>query len=88
MIQILLIFIRATRERNWELHLSAIHSMLPWFFAYDRVNYSRYLSIYWWEMQKLEETHPDIKEEFMAGNFSVQQQRKYGFTKTPCDQVI
>lgn len=39
-------------------------------------------------MLKLEETHPDIKQEFMAGHFSVQQQEKIAFTKTPCDQVI
>ena len=33
MVQTLLIFIRATRENNWELHLSAVRSMLPWFFV-------------------------------------------------------
>ena len=39
-------------------------------------------------MNKLYETHPDIQKEFMTGNFSVQQQEKYGFSKTLCDQVI
>ena len=58
MVQVLLLFIRATRENNWELHLSAVRSMLPWFFAADRVNYSRYGSIYWLEMIALDKTHP------------------------------
>ena len=31
MVTILLLFIRATRESNWELHLAATRSMLPWF---------------------------------------------------------
>ena len=53
MVQLLLLFLRGTREDNWYLHLSAIRSMLPWFFAYDRVNYQRYLTAYWLEMNLL-----------------------------------
>lgn len=88
MVQLLLTFIRATREGNWELHLSAIKSMLPWFFAYDRINYSRYVSVYWCEMINLNITHPDIYREFKKGRFSVQQQEFNSFSQTPCDQVI
>ena len=33
MVQLLLCFIRATREGNWNLHLECIKSMLPWFFC-------------------------------------------------------
>ena len=58
MVQVLLLFIRATRENDWALHLSAVRSMLPWFFAADRVNYARYGSIYWLEMISLENSHP------------------------------
>lgn len=58
MVQTLLLFIRATRDNNWELHLSAVRSMLPWFFAADHVNYARYGSIYWLEMICMNTTHP------------------------------
>jgi uncharacterized membrane protein YhdT len=58
MVQILLLFIRATRENNWELHLSVVRSMLPWFFVADRVHYTRYGTMYWLEMSCLENTHP------------------------------
>ena len=34
MVQILLLFIRATRENNLELHLSAVRLMLPWLIEY------------------------------------------------------
>lgn len=60
MVQTLLLFIRATRENDWELHLSAVRSMLPWFFVTDRVNYARYGSIYWLEMISMDTTHPGM----------------------------
>ena len=53
-------FIRATRQVNWDLHLAAFRAMLPWFFICDRVNYARYGSAYLLEMTALENTHPGI----------------------------
>ena len=32
--------------------------MIPWFFATDRINYSRYALCYWLEMSLLPKTHP------------------------------
>ncbi len=64
MVQLLLLFIRATRANDWPLHLSTIRSMLPWFFAYDRINYQRYLTAYWLEMILLDRTHPGNIELF------------------------
>ena len=58
MVQLLLLYIRATRTSNWKLHLSSLRSMIPWFFATDRVNYSRYAPCYWLEMLCLAKTHP------------------------------
>ena len=58
MVQLLLLQIRATRTTDWRLHLSSLRAMIPWFFATDRVNYSRYASCYWMEMMCLEKTHP------------------------------
>ena len=58
MVQLLLLFIRATRTSDWRLHLSALRSMIPWFFATDRVNYARYAPCYWLEMTLLHKTHP------------------------------
>lgn len=58
MVQLLLTFIRATRTSDWKLHLSALRSLIPWFFATDRINYSRYAPCYWLEMSLLPKTHP------------------------------
>lgn len=54
----LLAFIRATRTSDWDLHIETIYQMMPWYFAYDRQNYSRYMTAYLLEMTSLDETHP------------------------------
>ena len=89
MVQLLLLFIRATRESNWQWHMSTIRLMLPWFFAYDRVNYARYLPAYWLGMANLPITHPDCHKEITArGVWTVQRQDNYGFGSIACDQAI
>ncbi|KAK7467983.1 hypothetical protein BaRGS_00036789 [Batillaria attramentaria] len=88
MVQLMLLFLRASREGNWSLHLAAVHRMLPWFFALDRVNYARYMSIYYREMVALPATHPSTHAHLLDGQFSVQRQSSYGFAKVACDQTI
>ena len=89
MVGLLLVFIRATRQSDWKLHIASVRSMLPWYFAYDRTHYSRYLPAYWVEMQNLPVTHPETYDHFvMSGEWTVQQQTRYGFSATACDQVI
>ena len=64
MVQCLLLFLRATREGDWKLHLASLRQILPWFSAYDRVNYARYLPAYISEMDSLSITHPAIIDSF------------------------
>ena len=88
MVQLLLLFLRATREGHWELHLSSIRDMIPWFFSYGRINYSRYLPIYYLEMIDLQTTHPFVYWHLLDGEFAVKRQDYHGFALTACDQVI
>lgn len=75
MMQLLLLFVRATQESNWQLHRSTVRLMMPWFFAYDRVNYARYLPAYWLEMVNLPITHPSCQSEMnVKGQWTVQRQ--------------
>lgn len=66
---------------NWSLHLGCVKAMLPWYFALDRMNYARYLSVYLSEMLALPTTHPYVHQHLNAGEFSVQRQSAYGFAK-------
>ena len=59
---VLLGLLRASREGNWELHLHAIRNMIPWCFAYDKLNYARYLSPYFAQMTNLPEKYRSAYE--------------------------
>ena len=84
---IILGLLRGSREGNWNLHLNAVGCMIPWCFAYDKVNYARYLSAYYAEMTNLSEKKPDVYDAFQAGQFSVQMSCSNPFGKIPVDQT-
>ena len=84
---VLLALLRAAREGNWLLHLSAIRNMIPWCFAYDRFNYARYLPAYYAEMTNLAANHPAVYQAFLGGSFSVQLSSHNTFGRIPVDQT-
>lgn len=85
--EVLLGLLRASREGNWELHLHAIRTMIPWCFAYDKINYARYLSPYFAQMTNLPEKNPSVYEAFKTGQFSVQLSSANTFGRIPVDQT-
>lgn len=68
MVQVLLFFIRAQRDADWDLHLEAFRRMLPYFHRYDHTNYAKWGTVYLAEMNQLPQ---EVEEEFKAGNFVV-----------------
>ena len=46
-------FIRAVRTGDWNLHLVALELFVKYFFAHDRINYSRMMPLYLGEMKSL-----------------------------------
>ena len=87
LVNILLGRVRASREGNWEMHMGYIHATIPWCFSYNKINYARYLSVYYAEMSQLPEKHPDIYQSFQEGGFSVQIGRCNTFGRIPVDQT-
>lgn len=85
---VLLDLIRASREGNWELHLSAVEKLIPWGFAYDRVNYARYLPVYFLQMCNLQQDHPEVHEYLRSGGFTAQLSDNNPFGRVPIDQTI
>lgn len=73
---------------NWDLHINGIRTLIPWCFAYDKVNYARYLSAYFAQMTNLPETNPDVHRAFQQGQFSVQRPSNNPFGRIPVDQTI
>jgi len=88
LVQIMLQLLKASREGNWLLQLSAIHDMIPWCFSYVKQNYARYLSYYYTEMTNLQEEHPEIYAYLSDGGFSVQLGSRNPFGRIPVDQAV
>ena len=86
-VEILLNLLRASREGDWELHLTAIRKMIPWCFAHDNLNYVRYLYAYVSEMSHLEEEHPEAFKYLKSEGLSVQIGEGNPFEKIPVDQA-
>ena len=85
MVEILLDFIRAERDRNWTLHLEAFAAMLPWLTIYDHTNYARWGPVYLADI-KLEKTGPEVHSEFVSRNFVVKRTNRR-FDQVPTDQA-
>ena len=63
--------VRADREGNWHLHLQSVEAILPYFAAFDSINYLRWCSLYLEDMKKLPKTAPVVHDNFTAGHFIV-----------------
>ena len=87
MVETLLLFIRADREGDWTLHLSAFKDMLSLMVIYDHTNYSRWGVIYLLDMLQLEQTSPSVFQEFMAGNFVIKESNG-SFNQVATDQAL
>ena len=68
---LLLRYIRSIREANFQLYMESLTQIMPWMFALDYTNYSRWLSVHIRDMMTLGEKHPDVLREFEHGNFVV-----------------
>ena len=87
LVQILLNFVRAEREGNWELHLEAFQQMLPLMAAYDHTNYTRWGIVYLADMKNLQQTAPAVYNEFTSGNFGVKR-TEGAFNQLLTDQAL
>jgi hypothetical protein len=87
-VEIMLGLIRADRQGDWHLHLACIRDLIPWCFAMDKTNYSRYLPVYFAQMTQLEQTSPDLHAHFLNGGFSVQLRQASPFSRIAVDQTV
>ena len=65
----ILLFIRATREESWKLHLRNLHELCPYFFSFDMVNCSRITPVCLSQMMNLKENKK--KNTMIEGGFCV-----------------
>ncbi|KAJ8353418.1 hypothetical protein SKAU_G00209850 [Synaphobranchus kaupii] len=81
---LILIFIRAHRERNFPLYVEVLEVLAPLFFALDHVNYSRWMPVHIRDMKSLPNT---IKDEFENNSHWVLSKTYNKFSAIPFDQA-
>lgn len=74
----ILLFVQSLRDGRFSQYKDTINQLLPWFFALDKVNYARWLTVHLHDMMSLGETCADVEERFEEGFFVVHKtQRKF-----------
>ena len=85
LVSILLRLTRAIRNSNWDLYINSFAEMLPWFAAFDYVNYRRVGSEYLADMKELAIQAPEVLRGFETGNFTVRETSQK-FNQLPDDR--
>ena len=67
----MMMFNRAVRTTDWDLHVQALEKFTKYFFAHDRLNYARVIPVYLAQMKSLQTSDPDTYREFQDGNWVV-----------------
>ena len=83
----ILLFIRATREESWELHLRSLHELSPFFVSFDMINYARMTTVYLSQMMDLKESDDKTWIMMMEGGFCVGKSKVF-FTSIGADHGI
>ncbi|VDI01473.1 Hypothetical predicted protein [Mytilus galloprovincialis] len=67
------------REANFLLYIEALSKIIPWFFALDHTNYSRWLPIRLRDMLQLPKKNPETHKAILSGNPFCHQDRERNF---------
>lgn len=81
---LILIFIRAHRQRNFCLFVDVLERLVPLFFALDHINYARWVPIHIRDMKALPDS---IRKEFQECHHWVLSRTNRAFSAMPLDQV-
>ena len=84
----MLTFIRAVRTGDWELHLQTLAKFSRYFFVHYMINYAHMIPIYLAEMESLNESDPDIVEEFQRGDWVVNKNNDTSFCALGADHAL
>ena len=81
---LILIFVRAHREKNFSLYVEALEKLTPLFFALDHVNYSRWVPVHIRDMKSLPGS---IRDQFKNQGHWVLSKTNNKFSTIPIDQA-
>ena len=81
---LMLIFVRAHRERNFSLYVEVLEELVPTFLSLDHTNYARWVPIHIRDMKALPDS---IKNEFKTEGHWVITKTRHAFSAIPIDQA-
>ena len=84
----ILLYVRATRENNFTLHLESTERLIKYFFAHDHLNYARMLPQYLSCMKYTEKNHPTIWQELVDGKVFSVSKSQIPFTSIAPDHAL
>lgn len=79
-------FVRSIRESNFPLYISTLSKLVPWFFALDHSNYSRWVPVHLRDMMSICQTLPQTYYKLKTGGFTVQKSARV-FSAMAIDQA-
>lgn len=82
-----LLFTASIRSGNFALFKYIIPKITNLFFALNQPNYARWLFKYHYNLCKVEEIHPGLKEVFEKGSFGIKRTGK-SFSRQPVDLTL
>ena len=82
----ILIFVRSMREGDFKLYVEILRKLIKWYFIFDKVHYSRWLSVHIFDLMTMEIKFPDVYENMVGGCFSFQKSSRE-FSRMALDQV-
>ena len=68
--------VRAIREANFAPYVETLTQIVPWMFALDHTNYSRWLPVHIRDMCELPVKHPNVFQQFSSGSFLVHKTKR------------
>ena len=67
----LVLFIPASQQQLWGLHLQSLRFLCPYFFVFNMLNYACLTPDYLSQMCQLRNNDPTIWNRFVGGEFSI-----------------
>ena len=86
--ELLLRLIRAERDADFDLHLSAAAETIPYFILAGRNKYAKYTPIYVAEVKQLQQKQPDMYRHLENGGFVVRRSGRIRFNSVSTDQSL
>ena len=88
MVELLLSTIYSIRYGDWKLLLQCITRILPYTFAFDHINYVRYISVKLGDKLPLPNDFPDVYGNFVGRKIAAQLTENSTFLRIEKDKVI